>query len=1117
MTQLLKGTAALVLLSCGGAEDGTLSEEVGTVRSGLTEADALTSFNIMASHGYDYARIRVLVQPPGTHGLYQDIPYLVRSAKAAKLRGMKVYVKIFMSDWWVDPGQYWKPESWSSNLSTEIYNHTMTVLNAMYDAGVPPDMVGCGNENNSGVAGSTDKTLLNNCFNAVQDFETAKADIDNIPVTVHYAGFDFGSWFNGLSFDHPAISAYLMWHGGPSAAGNAVDTLYSQYGKKVVLDETAMYHATSPAGESTSGYAQTEAGQQQFLTDYGNMIHGRASKIKGAFYWGAMWAQQEDWIISDSGWSNDDAEKRSLFKSQNALEAVLTTGASAWQTAGLGLNADGVALGFDGSEALQAENHGVLFIDPSTPSCGDSVCNGSETCSTCAADCGACATCGDGSCNGTETCSTCAADCEACPTCGDGTCNGTETCSACAADCGACPTYTSANINTQSGTTTESGGTFTIEGEGTDIFGTTDELRFVYRAFTGDGSMIAKVVSVENTNSWAKAAVMIRSGLTGGSKYALLMQAPDKKLQLQWRATDNQSVTTSQQVNVSAQASFSWLKLTKTGNTFTAYYSANGTSWTQIGTAQTIDMGTGTLYGGLAVCSHVNENLCTAVFSDVTWAGTPACTCADDGNPCTADACDGSGVCQHTAGNAGAACRASVGVCDVAETCTGSSTTCPADGFAASGTQCRASIGTCDAAESCTGSSATCPADSFAGSGTQCRAAAGVCDVAESCTGNSATCPANGFVASGTQCRTSGGVCDVAENCTGSSATCPTDAFASSATQCRASAGSCDAAENCTGASASCPGDGYAASGASCDDSNADTCNDVCNGSGTCAGGSCTNQAPAVSISSPSNGATFTAPASVTINATATDIDGTISKVEFYNGTTLLATDTVSPYSYTWSSVAAGTYSLTAKAYDNASATSTSTVASITVSCSSPAAPASPAATAGNAQVALTWTTVSGATSYTVRRATTSGGPYTDVATGVTSTSYTNIGLTNGTTYYYVVTAVNACGAGTNSSQVSATPVAASNPCAAYCSNPTVFASANYNSGNIGTAATCHQTTATLTAGNCGNFAAGRTLKINGTTLTCNGSNWTPPAKVNGGYCIYSTSGNYSYAYFNTW
>ncbi|WP_239618031.1 lytic polysaccharide monooxygenase [Cohnella mopanensis] len=104
----------------------------------------------------------------------------------------------------------------------------------------------------------------------------------------------------------------------------------------------------------------------------------------------------------------------------------------------------------------------------------------------------------------------------------------------------------------------------------------------------------------------------------------------------------------------------------------------------------------------------------------------------------------------------------------------------------------------------------------------------------------------------------------------------------------------------------------------------------------------------------------------------------------------------------------------------NSSQASATPIAGTTI----PAAPTGLTATAGNAQVALSWTASAGATSYTVKRATTSGGPYTNVATGVTATSYTNTGLTNGTAYYYVVSASNSAGSSANSAQVSATPTA---------------------------------------------------------------------------------------------
>ncbi len=86
-----------------------------------------------------------------------------------------------------------------------------------------------------------------------------------------------------------------------------------------------------------------------------------------------------------------------------------------------------------------------------------------------------------------------------------------------------------------------------------------------------------------------------------------------------------------------------------------------------------------------------------------------------------------------------------------------------------------------------------------------------------------------------------------------------------------------------------------------------------------------------------------------------------------------------------------------------------------------PAAPSALAATAGNQQVSLTWTASSGVTSYHVKRATTSGGPYTQVGSP-TAASYTNTGLTNGTNYFYVVSALNTSGESRNSNEVSATP-----------------------------------------------------------------------------------------------
>ncbi len=84
------------------------------------------------------------------------------------------------------------------------------------------------------------------------------------------------------------------------------------------------------------------------------------------------------------------------------------------------------------------------------------------------------------------------------------------------------------------------------------------------------------------------------------------------------------------------------------------------------------------------------------------------------------------------------------------------------------------------------------------------------------------------------------------------------------------------------------------------------------------------NSLPTVSVTAPANNATYVAAATVNLTATATDADGSISKVDFYNGTTLLYSDASAPYSYSWTNVAAGTYTITAKATDNNNGVTTS-------------------------------------------------------------------------------------------------------------------------------------------------------------------------------------------------
>ena len=100
------------------------------------------------------------------------------------------------------------------------------------------------------------------------------------------------------------------------------------------------------------------------------------------------------------------------------------------------------------------------------------------------------------------------------------------------------------------------------------------------------------------------------------------------------------------------------------------------------------------------------------------------------------------------------------------------------------------------------------------------------------------------------------------------------------------------------------------------------------------------NSPPSVSLTSPAQNSVYTAPATIQLAAAATDADGTVSRVEFYRGTSLIGSDTTSPYQASWSSVPTGTYSLTARAIDNAGAVTAS--ASVTVTVSTAPSPAPP-------------------------------------------------------------------------------------------------------------------------------------------------------------------------------
>jgi hypothetical protein len=169
-------------------------------------------------------------------------------------------------------------------------------------------------------------------------------------------------------------------------------------------------------------------------------------------------------------------------------------------------------------------------------------------------------------------------------------------------------------------------GTYTMTGSGTDIWdvsgigtGFHDEFHFAYKTLSGPGTIVAKVQSIENTNNWAKAGVMIRETLDADSVHAIMVVTPAEGVSFQRRNVTGDTSAADTTTGITAPY---WVKLERdmVGN-FVAYHSTNGSNWIMQGTPDNISMSTN-VYIGLAVTSTDPALTCRAVFSNVTITGT---------------------------------------------------------------------------------------------------------------------------------------------------------------------------------------------------------------------------------------------------------------------------------------------------------------------------------------------------------------------------------------------------------------------------------------------------------------------------------------------------------------
>jgi hypothetical protein len=169
-------------------------------------------------------------------------------------------------------------------------------------------------------------------------------------------------------------------------------------------------------------------------------------------------------------------------------------------------------------------------------------------------------------------------------------------------------------------------GTYTMTGSGADIWDIGpagdyhDEFHFAYKMLNGQGTIVARVESVENTDGWAKAGVMIRETLEGGSPHAFACVTPENGVAFQGRPSSGAASFNTAQAGVTAPH---WVRLERdlAGN-FTVSHSTNGSAWEPVTNAvpENIQMAAN-VYVGLALTSHNAALTCQAVLSNVTITG----------------------------------------------------------------------------------------------------------------------------------------------------------------------------------------------------------------------------------------------------------------------------------------------------------------------------------------------------------------------------------------------------------------------------------------------------------------------------------------------------------------
>lgn len=169
-----------------------------------------------------------------------------------------------------------------------------------------------------------------------------------------------------------------------------------------------------------------------------------------------------------------------------------------------------------------------------------------------------------------------------------------------------------------SGDASYSSGTFTAVGSGADIYGNADAFHYIYQPITGNVQVVARVLSQQYTDPWAKAGIMFRQSLDDFSRHVNMIISPGNGTSLQFRLDNYDS--SSSIMGVTNTTPY-WIRLVRDGNIFSGYTSPDGLNWTNTGSVS--NPMPATAYVGLAVCAHNNSALNSATFDNVSLDTSP--------------------------------------------------------------------------------------------------------------------------------------------------------------------------------------------------------------------------------------------------------------------------------------------------------------------------------------------------------------------------------------------------------------------------------------------------------------------------------------------------------------